>query len=258
MSLQFLNAKSASTDVSICDNTTVGNVSIGQFLTSGILSIGTSASRTGQISIGNSAVAGAAIKISAGGGGTSALTLQGANGITLSNATTVNGLLSATAGLTNTGGVLSSTSGITFGGSTLSVYTEGTFTPAISIVGGSGVTIATNTGSGQYTRVGDIVYVWGTLSLSITAGTWTGVELTGLPVTVNGSGFALMVHNCTAFGYPGDTTKEKRAIHLTDATTKGTFYFEPKAGNSPMVNVDDTYWAGTGTYELQFQGTYFA
>lgn len=82
--------------------------------------------------------------------------------------------------------------GVTFAGSgqsTLSNYTEGTFTPTVTLVGGAGNTVPVySTNTGRYTQTGRIVYVDVYLTGDGGAeGAGTGVFNVALPVTASAS-----------------------------------------------------------------------
>ena len=82
--------------------------------------------------------------------------------------------------LTISGQSNSAVTGVTVGSTALDHYEEGSFTPIAS----TGYTSPTYTiQEGYYTRVGNLLYVTGVLSLSGGTGTGSGVQIGGMPFT---------------------------------------------------------------------------
>ncbi len=140
------------------------------------------------------------------GGGTGAIALTGVltgNGTSAvtANAVTNHGVLLGDAsnavsslGVASTGTVLIGNTGIdpsfsatpaitslNFGVSNLSAYVEGTFTPTID--GSTPGTTNYNSQNGYYTKIGNVVFVYGTIDLSSATGT-VNATIGALPFTV--------------------------------------------------------------------------
>lgn len=74
---------------------------------------------------------------------------------------------------------------ITFGaGTALSTYAEGTWTPALT-VGGSTTGITYSAQTGEYTKIGNVVFLRFNMTLSNKGSNSGNLQITGLPFTVN-------------------------------------------------------------------------
>lgn len=250
-----LTAKEVSYDIHLAENSTTGNITLAESITSGTIGLGTGSSRTGSISIGNAAVAGGAVSISAGTGGSSTLTLQGTNGIALTSAASVSGLLSTTAGITNTNTVITSTPGINFGDATLSDFVTGTFTPSLSFAGTASVT--TNSATGKYTRIGNIVFIFAFFDVSLFTGTATNTYMDDLPYTASGRTYLSMdVSICDAFGYSAASSVERRSCRVIPSSTSCEFEREDFATTGTLPIVSGNWNSGTNR-TIQVSGWYF-
>lgn len=103
-------------------------------------------------------------------------------------------------------GAASATS-INFGGSTLSNYiSEGSFTPAMTFATPGNLSVSYATQTGEYTRIGSIVYYTLILTCTPTFTTSSGIfQITGLPITVAGSAVGSM-YNLSGITFPAGTT----------------------------------------------------
>jgi hypothetical protein len=115
---------------------------------------------------------------------------------------------------------------------TLDDYEEGTFTPTINFGGGStGLTYNGTFTSGFYTKVGNIVYVNGSVVLTNKGSSSGQARMGGLPFTANGTppGFSATWVNIT---YTGT---------WTHYVTGAEMYFQEVSeagGNTEITNVD--------------------
>jgi hypothetical protein len=140
---------------------------------------------------------------------------------------------------------VASATSINFGGTALANYVEGTFTPTVTLVGGTGnVTPIFATNSGKYTRIGDRVLCTVELvnTSGGTAGNGTGQINVALPITGTASTSGeLRLMSCgigtnaasqkvlfggiaasgtTIFLYKQDTLTDFTGADLNDANTR--------------------------------------
>jgi len=119
-------------------------------------------------------------------GGTTAVTIDGSQGVSVVKCL---GVGNATASTSGAGITFPATQSASTDANTLDDYEEGTFTPTIrgsTIVG----TASYSRQSGIYTKIGNRVFF--TIALSWSSGTGTGVlAIGGLPFTQDGGGFDL-------------------------------------------------------------------
>jgi len=182
-----------------------------------------------------------------------AVLIGGSTSSTLSSSLGTNGTILA--GVTGSDAAFTATPAVTSininSGTTLNTFVQGTWTPGISFGGGTtGITYTTQ--SGEYTRIGNVVFYSFFVLLS-SKGSSTGVSaVTGLPVTVGG-------------GFAGATPLQSDTITLDAAdsyltlriTSGGTIggVFEEGSGLVAPVNITDTSY--TNTSSLRGSGLYF-
>ena len=108
--------------------------------------------------------------------------------------------------ITPTLGAASATS-INFGGSTLSNYVAaGSFTPTMTFASPGDLSVVYTTQSGEYTRIGNVVYYTLTLVATPTFTTASGnFHITSLPITVAGNAVGSS-YNSSGITYPASTT----------------------------------------------------
>lgn len=99
---------------------------------------------------------------------------------------------------------------VTFGsGTALSVYAEGTWTPTV-VGGGTAGTTTYSLQNGYYTKIGNMVTVWGQMNGSAATGTGAAT-IGGLPFTIKSqAGYApqgsISLQNSATWVYPTATT----------------------------------------------------
>jgi len=142
--------------------------------------------------------------------------------------------------------------GINLGNEDLDDYDEGTFTPTVTLVGGTGNTVPEySTNSGRYTRIGRVVFVSIRLSGATgDAGAGTGNLKIALPITVSASWPGVYTGN----GYVFDGTANEYLvlpdlsagadvaglIYWSDLTTIGTIKGENQSGGGRTIKI--TFW----------------
>ena len=123
----------------------------------------------------------------------------------------------------------------------LADYEEGTWTPSWS----SGVTSYTSR-TGNYTRVGNQVTIWGSIQVNVASGAGGGLTITGLPYNVTGAGGGSLVY-C----YPFFNTTNKDAVSFEPVSSYINVYAISAA------SIDNLYGSQiqNGTY-IAFFATY--
>ena len=180
-------------------------------------------------------------------------TTQASAGLPLTGGT-LTGTTTFTGGIANANGfgvgtaVPSSGSGIAFpatqsassDANTLDDYEEGTWTPTMSFGGGStGLTYSVQ--SGNYTKVGNIVRVFGTIQLSNKGSSTGSMVITGLPFQAANSGITGSV---LIGAWTGITSQIQ--YYMSASTSNVTFEFinsgtQSAVTNSNLVNNSSTY-----------------
>lgn len=136
---------------------------------------------------------------------------------------------------------------LTLAGTTaLSNYTEGTYTPSITLVGGTGNTTPTyTTKTGRYSRIGRTVYVSIKLSNTTggTAGAGTGAVTISLPVNASSS-YSMSVcpigyasNSTTSYQIAGNINASASVINLSKWTDWDNFSDFPGSGQDNASRV---------------------
>ena len=130
---------------------------------------------------------------------------------------------------------------------TLDDYAEGTWTPTLSGASGSGITYTTN--SGQYIKIGKLVFASfsiATLSLGTASG---GVSLSGLPFTADAT------HNChgASVAWAGMTSNVVGMwLYPVAGTTTATFGITTAAGTTAFTAMTIANMGATTTLRCAF------
>ena len=157
---------------------------------------------------------------------TQALTLNANGALALQGAASANGI-----GIT-----FPATQSASSDANTLDDYEEGTWTPAYSVASGS-ITANSNT-SGKYTKIGNVVYIWGYISYQSNSSASGAVTITGLPFT-SGGGF-------------GQSTNRSGGVFTIGNTFFGSN--SPNFGNIPNggTSIEPFISTATGGTQLTF------
>lgn len=140
-------------------------------------------------------------------------------------------------------------SSINFGGSSLSHYDQGTWTPTLDF-GGTTTGITYSTQSGTFTRIGNIMFITGQISLSSKGSATGNAHIGGLPTASNGSaymsniwysGMSSITPNIIGLINNGNPTSFD--LMECSATTCNTGVTNSNFGNSTVI-------AFTGFYKL--------
>jgi hypothetical protein len=138
----------------------------------------------------------------------SSVLITSAGGVPSFSTTLPSGLAATNMNLTTpTLGVATATS-INFGGSTLSTYTaNGTFTPVVTFATPGNLSVVYSVQTGFYSRIGNIVTAFISLSFTPTFTTASGsFQITGLPFTINASITPYGAVSIVGSGVPAGTT----------------------------------------------------
>jgi len=139
--------------------------------------------------------------------------------------------------------------GITFddGGNVLSIYEVGTWTPAMAFGGGTtGITYATQTGN--YVRIGSLIFINCSVHLS-SVGSSTGVAtLTGLPYASATATMPLNIENTNQITYAGTMLE----MLTSGGTTSLRFYTYASGGPSAQL----THTAFGSSADFKIAGCY--
>lgn len=143
-----------------------------------------------------------------------------------------------------------SVTSITLGGGTaLANYLQGTFTPAIAFGGSStGVTYSSQTG--EYTRIGNVIYYSVAIILSSKGAQTGNATITGFPVTVGGN------PSMTAINYFSGITLTALYTNIAGylaATTVMSLFQSASTQNAAAIT-DVMFSNGS---QLYFSGMYF-
>jgi len=132
---------------------------------------------------------------------------------------------------------------------TLDDYEEGTWTPVISGTS-SNPTYTVTVVQGKYTKVGNLVYVYGYIYVS--------GSVTGGSGNLQISGFPFISNNQTSYGYPnlnagynalaGVYGSGVTRVQMLQSQTNATYYSAPNTGVTLPL--------GSGGFELSFNGCY--
>lgn len=137
---------------------------------------------------------------------------------------------------TPTLGVASATS-INFGQDALNYYDEGTFTPTFTFGFVGDLSVVYTNQTGEYTRIGRMVYVSFRVDFTPTYTTSSGnARFGGLPFTVNGSvnGPGNILDTNTAITWPATYTSA--SVIIAGGTTYANVIFLKSAGNSATLD----------------------
>jgi hypothetical protein len=163
---------------------------------------------------------------------TTGMTLDAAGGLKTLNTI---GVGNATPSTSGAGITFPATQSASTDANTLDDYEEGTWTPAYSVASGS---MSSNTTQGKYTKIGNVVYVWGYISYGSNSSASGAVSITGLPFTAGGG-----------FGQGSNRSGGVFSI--------GNFSFtsnSPNIGNIPSANtkIEPSITTATGITGLTF------
>lgn len=154
--------------------------------------------------------------------------------------------------VTPTLGVASATS-INFGQDALNYYDEGTFTPTFSFATPGTLSVSYTTQTGQYTRIGNLIFIAITLQCTPTLGTASGqLRIEGLPFTS-----AVLNHAMALSNKSSNVTLPASATYL-NGYTAGTTYCRARGGGSTISDTDlnpSNFTSGASTI-IAFSGCY--
>jgi hypothetical protein len=148
-------------------------------------------------------------------------------------------------------GLATFTGGINLGDTTLSNYAEGTWTPALKF-GGASVGMTYTTQTGKYTRVGNLVTVDVTLTLSAKGSSTGTATITGFPFAAASGTYNNMA---AAQWVSWNTALVNLMVSLTTGASAAGLLGITAASTSMVGSVSDTYF--TNSSSLAFVLTYF-
>lgn len=162
---------------------------------------------------------------------------------------------------TNSSGVPSITAtptvtSITLGsGTALANYVQGTWTPAITF-GGAAVGVTYTQQTGQYTRIGNLVFISCNLTLSAAGSSTGAVVITGLPVTVAASSnqYGMAINGYQGFQFAATFT-QMWAVAVEGGTTLALYKSAPII-NTAYVALNNTTDTVQNTFQVRFEGFY--
>jgi len=156
-------------------------------------------------------------------------------------------------------GEIRASSGILFGSDTaaanaLDDYEEGTFTPSLIYQNSSGLTLATNSASGKYTKIGRVVYILGYINWNVS----------GSPINDN-IGFGGLPFATDTGGITAGSTRFIGNISLKNTNTQSVDHQVQPYGNNALLiiaennqgNLADEIGSGSG-FQARFQFWYHA
>jgi hypothetical protein len=118
-----------------------------------------------------------------------AIVLDGTNGVTTNSGTVISastiGVGGATPSTSGAGITFPATQSASSDANTLDDYEEGTWTPSLSGAGGTAGSYAQSAQSGNYIKIGKLVWVWGSVAIS-NKGSWSSSVYFTLPFTPEG------------------------------------------------------------------------
>jgi hypothetical protein len=115
---------------------------------------------------------------------------------------------------------------------TLDDYEEGTWSPAWAVASGS---IASNISSAKYTKIGNVVYIWGYISYNSNSSASGAVTVTGLPFTAGGG-----------FGQSSNRSGGVYTIGNSIWTSNSPNFGNIPSGNTKIEPFISTATGGTG------------
>ena len=112
-------------------------------------------------------------------------------------------------------------------------YEEGTFTPTLIYQNASGITIATNSASGKYTKIGRVVYILGYINWSVSGSPVNdNIGFGGLPFSTNNgeiaAGNTRFIGNITLYGTSAQSVTHQILPYGTNAVL---IFSEAEQGN---------------------------
>lgn len=146
--------------------------------------------------------------------------------------------------------------GITFddGSNIMSAYEEGTWTPTLAFGGGStGITYSSQTGN--YTKIGNVVFIQCNISLS-SKGTDTGDATLTLPISTGAGASSSLNMQCTTFtAITLGSTYSVISIALQTSSTSANINRSDPGGGGAYATLSDSAFSNTSL--IRFSGFYF-
>jgi hypothetical protein len=163
----------------------------------------------------------------------------GVENLTLTGTTTVDNL-------TATGTVV-----IPSGTDDTHFYREGTFTATLSGTAGTAGSVAGNTSSFQFVKIGNMCFINGSFTVTNAGSYSASLQLTGLPYTAKNtgvSGFGIVLNR---FSLNSGNTTGNTSASVNANTTTMSFNYSASGNNVPWTSLDlNTVFALGGWYQI--------
>ena len=134
-------------------------------------------------------------------------------------------------------------------------FEKGTWTPSFSTTGTNFTSVTYITQTGRYTRIGDVVYIAGSLYTSAaTIGSASGdLVLAGLPFTVNASRPAA-IHFSQSFNF---ATNQPFSGQFRGGDTHARMYYRATANGNSVTMGNAELNTANNSNALEFSGFYY-
>ena len=130
-------------------------------------------------------------------------------------------------------------------------YREGTFTATLSGTAGTAGSVAGNTSSFQFVKIGNMCFINGSFTVTNAGSYSASLQLTGLPYTAKNtgvSGFGIVLNR---FSLNGSNTTGNTSASVNSNTTTMSFNYSASGNNVPWTSLDlNTVFALGGWYQI--------
>jgi hypothetical protein len=130
-------------------------------------------------------------------------------------------------------------------------YREGTFTATLSGTAGTAGSVAGNTNSFQFVKIGNMCFINGSFTVTNAGSYSASLQLTGLPYTAKNtgvSGFGIVLNR---FSLNGGNTSGNTSASVNSNTTTMSFNYSASGNNVPWTSLDlNTVFALGGWYQI--------
>ena len=130
-------------------------------------------------------------------------------------------------------------------------YRKGTFTATLSGTGGTAGSVAGNTSSFQFVKIGNMCFINGSFTVTNAGSYSASLQLTGLPYTAENtgvSGFGIVLNR---FSLNNGNTTGNTSASVNANTTTMSFNYSASGNNVPWTSLDlNTVFALGGWYQI--------
>ena len=130
-------------------------------------------------------------------------------------------------------------------------YREGTFTATLSGTAGTAGSVAGNTSSFQFVKIGNMCFINGSFTVTNAGSYSASLQLTGLPYTAKNtgvSGFGIVLNR---FSLNSGNTTGNTSASVNANTTTMSFNYSASGNNVPWTSLDlNTVFALGGWYQI--------